>query len=281
MAPPALIPAAGRGTRLYPVTRFVPKPLLPVGSRPVLAYVLREALEAGCRPVVVVIPSDEPLLEEYLRDRVEADPVRVAVQPEPRGLADALVRGYESLETSPDRTAMLLPDNVLPEGSGVNPLLDAGAPPDRLVFGVVQVTRGEAEYFGNSGGFEGEKQPDGSFRITGLQPKGEGTFREAGTRWPRPRTVGRALLPEEFFRRAHRSPPDPETGEVDDVPVYREMLQSQPALGVPLKADLYDMGEPNRYLRLCARVHRARSDTADLDAAAGPASPTTSTEDRP
>lgn len=281
MAPPALIPAAGRGTRLHPVTRFVPKPLLPVGARPVLAYALREALEAGCRPVVVVIPSDEPLLENYLRDRIEADPIRIAEQPEPRGLADALVRGYESLEASPHRTAMLLPDNVLPEGSGVSPLLDAGAKPDRLVFGVVQVTRREAEYFGNSGDFDGEKQQDGSFRITGLGPKREGTFRETGTRWPRPRTVGRALLPESFFRRARRTPPDPETGEVDDVPVYREMLQSRPALGIPLKADLYDMGEPNRYLRLCARVHRARSDTADCDAATDPASSTTSTEDRP
>lgn len=281
MAPPALIPAAGRGTRLHPVTRYVPKPLLPVGEQPVLAYALREALGAGCRPVVVVVPSEEPRLGEYLHEAFGTDPVRAVEQPRPRGLADALVRGYGALDSSPDRTAMLLPDNVVPEGSGVEPLLNAEAPSDRLVFGVVQVSRREAKYFGNSGGFDGKKQQDGSYRITGLQPKGEGTFRTAGSRWPRPRTVGRTLLPEEFFRRARRTAPDPGTGEVDDVPVYREMLQSQPALGVPLPADLYDMGQPDRYLRLCARVHRARTDPAAGDVSRGPASPTTSTEDRP
>lgn len=263
MEPPALIPAAGRGTRLRPVTRFVPKPLLPVGEHPVLEYVVREALQAGCRPVVVIVPADGTSLERFLEDRFGSEPVRSVEQPAPRGLADALVCGYESLTSSPDRVAMLLPDNLTLGGSGTAPLLDQSTSDERLVFGVIEVDRAEAQFFGNSGGFDGEKTPEGTFRITGLQSKGEGTFRRSGSRWPRPRTVGRVLLPARFFEHARRRSPDPETGEIDDVPVYREMLQSQFALGVQLEADLYDMGEPERYLRLCARVHEIRSGTDD------------------
>lgn len=261
MAVPALIPAAGEGTRLRPITRFVPKPMLPIGRRPVVDFALREALRAGCRPVVVVTAPDASALKRYVRDHEHSEDLRVAEQSRPRGLADALRVGYDALTSTPKQAAYLLPDNVVLEGSGTRPLLEPSVDPDRLVFGVIRVNRDEASYFGNSGGFEADPEPGETdtttfWRITSLQAKNDGTFRAASDTWPARRTVGRGVLPAAFFERVRGTEPDPETGEVDDVPVYREMIQSRPALGVSLTCDLYDMGEPDRYLRVCAHAYR-------------------------
>lgn len=246
---PALIPAAGRGTRLRPITRYLSKPMLPVGSEPVVKYTIEEALSAGCEPVVVVRSPDDDALENYVHS-VFSDTVRTVVQPEQEGLADAALRGYDSLGHD-GRCAMLLPDNVVLNGSGIGSLLgrtDSGA----FALGTTSVTREQAAYFGNSGRFE-SKPVEGEHelvQITGLQTKGSGSFQNAAEDWPARRAVARSLLPEEFFRRARERDPDPESGEIDDVPIYRAMIQSSTVYGVPLDGDIHDMGTPKRYLKL-------------------------------
>ena len=74
----AVIPAAGLGTRFLPVTKSVPKELLPILDRPMLQYVVAEAAEAGVEEVIVVSSpgkesiagyfSPHPALEERLAD---------------------------------------------------------------------------------------------------------------------------------------------------------------------------------------------------------------------
>ena len=51
----AIIPLAGKGTRLRPHTHITPKPLLQVGGRPVMSYILDDLIELGVHEVVVVI----------------------------------------------------------------------------------------------------------------------------------------------------------------------------------------------------------------------------------
>lgn len=82
----AIVPAAGKGTRMMALTQGAPKELLPLGGAPTIARVIGEARQAGIERVVVVGSAEKPLLDEFLGDyRVET-----VHQPAMRGLADAV-----------------------------------------------------------------------------------------------------------------------------------------------------------------------------------------------
>jgi hypothetical protein len=68
----AIIPAAGLGTRFLPATRCMPKELLPVLDKPILQYVVEEALEPeGVDGVVIVNSREKPEIERVLLCRRE------------------------------------------------------------------------------------------------------------------------------------------------------------------------------------------------------------------
>lgn len=101
----AVIPAAGRGTRFLPVTRVVPKEMLPVGSRPALEIIVDEAKSAGADEISMVVSPGKELIREYFRD----DPsVRFAVQNEQKGLGDAVMKGLEALDDAADDENVLI-----------------------------------------------------------------------------------------------------------------------------------------------------------------------------
>ncbi len=86
-----VILAAGKGTRLYPVTRVIPKPLLPLGNRTTLAYAFDKLREVEIYEVCVVVGDNEDAMREALGDGsqfgVHLDYVR---QTDPHGLAHAV-----------------------------------------------------------------------------------------------------------------------------------------------------------------------------------------------
>lgn len=61
----ALIPAAGLGTRYLPLTKAVPKELIPVDGLPVIHHVVAEAKEAGCRDIGIIVSKGKDALREY------------------------------------------------------------------------------------------------------------------------------------------------------------------------------------------------------------------------
>ena len=80
--------AAGKGTRLRPITEQWPKPILPIDGRAVIATLLQQLAEEGLEPVTVVTGYLAEQVEELL-DGLDARFVR---QPEPEGSADAVSR---------------------------------------------------------------------------------------------------------------------------------------------------------------------------------------------
>jgi len=62
----AVIIAAGYGTRMMPVTKVVPKILLPIGNKPVISYLLEEIINSGIKDVVIITRPKRNMIRSYL-----------------------------------------------------------------------------------------------------------------------------------------------------------------------------------------------------------------------
>ncbi len=63
----AVIPAAGEGSRMQPITNYLSKPMLPLGKKPVLQHIIEELKEAGIREIAVVAKSDDQKMIDYFK----------------------------------------------------------------------------------------------------------------------------------------------------------------------------------------------------------------------
>lgn len=61
----AVIPCGGLGTRFLPITKAVPKEILPVIDTPVLAYIVNEAIDSGITDIMIVLPEGKAAIREY------------------------------------------------------------------------------------------------------------------------------------------------------------------------------------------------------------------------
>lgn len=100
-----IIPVAGLGSRLKPLTDNVPKNLLPLNGRPMLDYTVREAAEAGLEQVVLIIsPIHRPDFENYIFQAKESFPGMeffIREQPEPLGHGDAILKAEDLIGSDP------------------------------------------------------------------------------------------------------------------------------------------------------------------------------------
>lgn len=145
----ALVLAAGKGTRLRPLTNTNPKHLLPVGSKPILFHVLDYIAEAGIEDIgIVVSPESDTHIREAIGDGLQWQArVTFISQPEPQGLAHAVKAAQAFLGDS--RFLMFLGDNLMQDGikdfldefraSSVDASILLKEVPDPRAFGVAEI----------------------------------------------------------------------------------------------------------------------------------------------
>lgn len=116
-----VIPAAGKGKRFYPLTRAQPKEMLPVLDKPVIHYVVEEAVNSGLDEILIIVGSEKDAIINYF-DRHNLDEtmdnygindlpdIYFIRQKEQKGLADAIkyARGF----TGDEDFVVLLGDTI-------------------------------------------------------------------------------------------------------------------------------------------------------------------------
>ena len=253
----AVIPCAGTGSRMRPATRVVPKPLIPVVDRPVIQYVVEEAVAAGVTDVILVVDErpGNPVLAHFLDGEpvpgLETIRFSAVVQSEPHGLGDALLQARAAVDGRP--FACLLSDMFPRPGRSFTPRLVTlydGRP-------VVALRRVSAEYFDRYGMVTiGEN-------ITGDVVEVESAVEKPGANAPSDLgIVGRYVFTPEIFGDLEAIDPGHD-GELQLTDAIDRVARRTGALGLIVGDDLLDIGRPAGLLEATAAVGLSRPDLAD------------------
>jgi UTP--glucose-1-phosphate uridylyltransferase len=170
----AVIPAAGLGTRFLPITKAVPKPMLPVVDKPTIQYIVEELDALGIEEIIIVISPSVPVIENHfvknasLEERLLSDGkkalyeiakkassfnVKFVVQPTPNGLAGALLCAEKYVKNEP--FALLLGDELLYAKEGqtscIKDLIDIYEKTGKSVIATMEVFGDDVSKYGNIG----------------------------------------------------------------------------------------------------------------------------------
>jgi UTP--glucose-1-phosphate uridylyltransferase len=184
----AIIPAAGLGTRFLPVTKAQPKEMLPVVDKPVIQYVVEEAVAAGVTDILMVTGRGKRAIEDHFDRSVELEEllersgsdellrqvraisglaeVFYVRQKQPRGLGHAVLCGAGHVSDEP--FFVLLGDVIVPRNDCLPRLADVH---ERFGGSVVAVTPVEPALVSRYGVIAGEEVEPGVWKVTDLVEK--------------------------------------------------------------------------------------------------------------
>lgn len=117
----AIITDAGFASRYLPITKTMPKAMLPMGNRPIMQFVIEECVEAGIEEIIIVTtPEGKPIYEDYFNNNVN----RIRKQLAAQGKEDR----YEPVQQVLDypKIMVIVQDQSLPYGNG-SPIASAKA----------------------------------------------------------------------------------------------------------------------------------------------------------
>ena len=262
----ALIPAAGHGTRFLPVTRVVPKEMLPIGAKPALQLIVEEALAAGADEVVIVISPEKEIIRRYFEGDPELAPrIRWSFQTEQKGLGHAVLQAADALADEQAPVLVLLGDAlvsgeapsatmaVISQAFGGASVVGLEEVPLERVsrYGIVKGLNGFNGLNGSNGfkGLNGVKAPNGLRDLDRIVKIEDLVEKPAPDKAPsRLAIAGRYLLDPAIFGLL-ASQTAGVGGEIQLTDAIRRLLDIKLAYGYRYPGTRHDIGNPAGYLK--------------------------------
>jgi len=263
----AVIPAAGLGTRLHPVTKTIPKELLPVLDKPLIDYVMEEALTAELDEILVIIRPGKESIAEHLASTIEEisqnivsprslddedanskntehrPTLNFVYQHQQKGLGHAIACSRSFVGDDP--FAVLLADNITksPGDNVISQLLSAFEETGSTVIALEKVAEDKTGNYGIADVEAGKNQQANLLNINDLVEKP--TPGEAPSNYA---IASRYVFPASLFSYLDKTPPG-KKNEIQVTDAVRLMLEDMPVKGLEFEGKRYDIGNRLDYLR--------------------------------
>lgn len=256
----AVFPAAGLGTRFLPATKASPKEMLPLVDKPLIQYVVEEAVASGIGSIIIVTGRGKSAIEDHFdvsyeleklleeRGKTEelkamraiSEMARVSYvrQREALGLGHAVLQARDLVGDEP--FAVMLSDDIIDSDTpALRQLLDVYQKYEGPVVATMEI---EGEAISQFGVIDGEEIEPGVYKVKDMVEK---------PAWPEAPSkmaiIGRYVLTPDIFDELEKTRPGA-IGEIQITDAMRSLLQKRPFYAVRFKGKRYDAGDKLGFL---------------------------------
>ena len=272
----AVIPAAGYGTRFLPVTKAIPKEMIPIVDKPVIQYIVEEALQSGIEEILIITGHGKRASEDHFDTNIDLElqlrqqgkdqllhlvqdissiNIHYIRQKHMRGLGDAIRCAESFIDNEP--FAVLLGDDVVynPEQPALKQMMDAFSRLGATMLGCQEVPQELVSRYGIVQG-----QPTDDDRVVKLIDMVEKpAVDEAPSRLA---ALGRYILTPDIFEILRRVQPS-KGGEIQLTDALRLMADREAVYAYTFSGRSYDTGNKLGFLKATVEYALRREDLGE------------------
>ena len=266
----AIIPLAGMGTRLLPLTSVIPKELLPINGKPGLEYILDECIKAGIKEIIFIISNkkkvikryfyndlffkkvikkknkDKKITSEYKKIKKYKKMIKFVYQNSPRGTGDAVLKCEKFIKS--DYFLMLLPDDLIIKKNCSKEMIKIH---DKYKSSVIASMRVKKNDVSRWGVFKLKKFNNDKFYINDVIEKP--SVKSAPSNYA---VIGRYILPKKIFKILKKQKPG-KNGEIHITDSIRSLiLKNNKFIGHVFAGKYLDCGTLKGYINSSLEISK-------------------------
>jgi len=266
----AIIPLAGLGTRLLPLTSVLPKELLPINGKPGLEYILEEGVNAGIKEFIFIISTkkkeikkyfhndsfykkiikkrsrDKRLKLEFAKIRKYKKIIKFVYQDVPRGTGDAVLKCKNYIKSK--YFLMLLPDDLIIKNNCSQSMIKLHKKHRSSVIASKKVKKSDVSRWGI---FDLKKVNKNSFLIKNVIEKP--SIKKAPSNYA---VIGRYILPKEIFKILQNQKPG-KNGEIHITDAIKTLInKKEKFLGHIFSGKYLDCGTMAGYINSSIKISK-------------------------
>lgn len=266
----AIIPLAGLGTRLLPLTSVLPKELLPINGKPGLEYILDECIESGIKEFIFIISKKKQVIKKYfyndsfyknLIKRKKKDKrlkfeyskikkykkmIKFVYQNSPRGTGDAVLKCQKFIKSS--NFLMILPDDLIIKKNCSLSMVNLHKIHKSSVIASMYVKKKDVSRWGI---FKLKKISKNNFLIKDVVEKPK--IKDAPSNYA---VIGRYILPTKIFKILKKQKPGRD-GEIHITDAIRTLIkQKNKFIGHVFAGKYLDCGTMKGYINASIKISK-------------------------
>lgn len=271
----AVFPAAGLGTRFLPVTKAIPKEMLPLVDKPLIQYCVEEAIASGIEDIIIITGRGKTAIEDHfdtskeleilLEEKGKKDLLKMVKnisnlvrfsytrQKEALGLGHAILCARDLVGDEP--FAVFLGDDII--DSKVPAMKQMVEVYKKYRHSVLAVQKVPKESISSYGVIKGEPVEDGIYKVSDMveKPKAEDAPSDLAV-------IGRYILTPDIFEYLENTKPG-KLGEIQLTDGLKSMALRRSVYALEFEGDRYDAGDKLGFLKANVSLAMKRDDLKD------------------